>query len=100
MARILCGHCHKPIDKIVTSCFERDGSDSECRFPIFGDGRIAEMHLPATWCGWERSEDERMAGIRCPRCGGFPFDAEAGLEASIQVTCLAVPGEEGRHGAD
>lgn len=97
---IKCGHCHKPIDKIVTSCFERDGSDSEYKFHVYCADRLAVIDLPETWCGWELSERERMEGIRCPRCGGFPFDAVAGLEASIQVTCFAVPGEEENHGAD
>lgn len=94
MAMIKCGHCHKPIDKIVTNCFEHNGSDNEYKFRICCANQIAVIDLPATWCGLELSEDERMEGIRCPHCGQFPFDADGGVEAIIQVTCFTVPGEE------
>lgn len=89
-----CGHCHKRIDKIVTSCFEIDGSDNEYKFRVYPNDMYEEtpnvqMYFPLTWTAAELSEHEMIEGIRCPHCGEFPFDAAEGLQAELCITCFA-----------
>lgn len=86
---VKCAHCHKPIGRIVTNCFEPDGSDYDYKFPIYSsDGKAVSMDLPLTWCGFGLNEEEMMDGIRCPHCGKFLFDRLAGLQVRFEVSCL------------
>lgn len=88
---IPCKHCGKPIERIITNCFDREGADYDYAFlviePVEG---VAEIELPTSWCGYELSENEMMESIRCSHCGKFPFSESAGIniETVVKVVCF------------
>lgn len=88
---ILCKFCNKPIDRIITNCFDREGADYDYFFSVIEpvDG-VAEIELPTSWCGYELSENEMMEGIHCPHCGKFPFSDSAGInvETVVKIICF------------
>lgn len=88
---ILCKHCDRPIEHIITNFFDRDGSDYDIDYVFHEPEKgVAEIQLPTYWCGYELSEDEMMESIRCPHCGKFPFSESAGIniETIVHVVCF------------
>ena len=89
---ILCKHCGKQLDQIGARCFNCDSSDSLYMFDV---GRVINdavvFELPASWCGYELSEDEAMETIICPHCGEFPFSDSAGLNQDriVRIVCFS-----------
>lgn len=88
---ILCKHCDRPIERIITNLFDCEGADYDCSF-LFAEPEegVAEMELPACWCGYGLSESEMMESIRCPHCDKFPFSESAGINIAtvVKVACF------------
>lgn len=88
---ILCKHCGRPIESIITNLFDREGADYDYTFPVAEPVEgAAEMELPTCWCGYGLSESEMMESIHCPHCGKFPFSESAGInvETVVKVVCF------------
>lgn len=88
---ILCKHCDKPIEHIITNLFDREGADYDYNFQMAEPQEgVAELMLPTCWCGYGLSEAEMMESIRCPHCGKFPFSESVGIniETVVHVVCF------------
>lgn len=96
-----CKNCRTQIDHIVTSVFDRDGSDYRQLFQIF-ENIEPEMGLcsvcfetDTNWTGYDLSEDERNETIRCPLCGKNPFpDKEVLVHDVVRVVKFINSGVE------
>lgn len=88
---LLCKHCDRPIERIITNCFGCEGADYDYTFPVCEPTEgVAEIELPTSWCGYELTEKEMMESIRCPHCGKFPFSESAGINVTTvaRVVCF------------
>lgn len=87
-----CKNCRTSIGHIVTSVFDRDGSDYRQLFQLF-ESVDPETGLcsvcfetDTNWTGYDLSEDEINEIIRCPFCGKNPFrDKEVQVHDIVRV---------------
>lgn len=86
----VCEHCGKQIDRINTSVFNYDGSDSEHQMLLTFDKETGCVVFETTqnWTGYELTDEERKEGIRCPHCGEYPFDKSVEIEFHELVDVL------------
>ena len=86
----VCEHCGKQIDRINTSVFNCDGSDSEHQIPLTFDKETGcvVFETSQNWTGYELTDEERKEGIRCPNCGEYPFDKSVEIEFHEPVEVL------------
>lgn len=86
----VCEHCGKQIDRINTSVFNYDGSDSEHQMLLTFDKETGCVVFETTqnWTGYELTDEERKEGIRCPHCGEYPFDKSVEIEFHEPVNVL------------
>lgn len=86
----VCEHCGKQIDRINTSVFNYDGSDSEHQMLLTFDKETGCVVFETTrnWTGYELTDEERKEGIRCPHCGEYPFDKSVEIEFYEPVNVL------------
>ena len=88
---ILCKHCGHPVETIEANCFNHGGSDSWGLYDVVEvEKGVAQMDLPASWCGDGLTDSEKMESIICSNCGRFPFSETAGVntQAVITVVCF------------
>ena len=93
-----CKNCGKPIDHIVMSVFNYDGTDCNQKFPLIDLKEIplhscpvdaVYMEATANWTDYELTEEEQIEGIRCPYCGKFPFARkEVQVYDIVRVVCF------------
>ena len=86
----VCEHCGKQIDRINTSVFNYDGSDSEHQLLLTFDKETGCVVFETTqnWTGYELTDEERKERIRCPHCGEYPFDKSVEIEFHEPVNVL------------
>lgn len=86
----VCEHCGKQIDRINTSVFNYDGSDSEHQMLLTFDKETGCVVFETTqnWTGYELTDEERKEGIRCPHCGEYPFDKDCEIQFNEPVSVL------------
>lgn len=75
---MICKNCHRKINHIAASVFDRDGSDYMQLFPLFevpSDEHYyaGYFETDANWTGYDLSEQEMNETIHCPVCGKNPF---------------------------
>lgn len=93
-----CQCCRQPIDHVVMSVFNYDGTDHDDKFPIIELKEIPlhtcpenAVYMEATpnWTDYELTEEEQIEGIRCPCCGKFPFARnEVQVYDIVRVVCF------------
>jgi len=75
MKKYKCCQCGKEIDTIITSFFDKEGSDydAEIKFKQVPSNAIV-FEVGTDWVGYGGMED--IDQIRCPKCKKFPFKSE------------------------
>ena len=72
-----CKCCGAEISTIVTSIFNRDGSDSDHEIPFTEtEDDAAFFDIDMNWTGYDLTAEEQREDIRCPECGKYPFRSD------------------------
>lgn len=85
---IKCEKCGKPIFRIITNYFDREGKDFDEAIMIkeVGPENAVELDMDTNWCGYGLTEEEQREHIRCPYCNKFPFtDQEIQVYEYVKV---------------
>ena len=94
----ICECCGKKIDRINTSVFNYDGTDSDRSIPVVYEpvsGCVSFTTTP-NWTDYDLTDKERKEGIRCPYCGKYPFDKECEIELYEPVEVMMLVTKEKR----